>query len=70
MRVMHHRAVGLGYIAISVVAVLLGTLLCLDLAGLASGIGNNIGRVGGLLTPIFAALAAVDLKRLDRSDEE
>jgi hypothetical protein len=50
--------------------VLLATLLCLDLAGLASGIGNNIGRVGGLLTPIFAALAAVDLKRLDRSDED
>jgi hypothetical protein len=50
--------------------VLLGTLLCLDLAGLASGIGNNIGRVGGLLTPLFAALAAVDLKRLDRSDED
>jgi hypothetical protein len=39
-------------------------------AGLASGIGNNIGRVGGLLTPIFAALAAVDLKRLDRWDED
>jgi hypothetical protein len=50
--------------------VLLATLLCLDFAGLASGIGNNIGRVGGMLTPIFAALAAVDLKRLDRSDED
>jgi hypothetical protein len=50
--------------------VLLATLLCLDLAGLASGIGNNIGRVGGLLTPIFAALAAVDLKRLDRWEED
>jgi len=33
--------------------VLLATLLCLDLAGLASGIGNNIGRVGGMLTPIL-----------------
>ena len=50
--------------------VLLATLLCLNLAGLAAGIGNNIGRVGGLLTPIFAALAAVDLRRLDRSDED
>jgi hypothetical protein len=50
--------------------VLLATLLCLDAVGLAAGIGNNIGRVGGILTPIFAALAAVDLVRLVQANDD
>jgi hypothetical protein len=43
---------------------LFATLAVLDLVGLAAAIGNNIGRIGAILTPIFAALAAAALARL------
>jgi hypothetical protein len=33
----------------------------LSLLGLAVGIGPNIGRIAGLVTPVFAALAAISL---------
>ena len=33
--------------------------------GLAEGINNNVGRIGGLLTPAFAALAALAIYRLE-----
>jgi hypothetical protein len=48
---------------------MLVTLAVLDLVGVAAAIGNNIGRVGGILTPIFAGLAAAELGRLGATDE-
>jgi len=34
--------------------------------GLADGIGVNVGRIGGMLSPIFAALAATGLFQLEK----
>ena len=48
---------------------LIGALICLDLVGLAAGITNNIGRVGGVLTPAFASLAAMYLVDLAQGRE-
>ena len=41
-------------------------LIALDSAGLAAGTGNNIGRISGILTPAFAALAAACLLSTQR----
>ena len=38
--------------------------------GLAEGINNNVGRIGGLLTPAFAALAAIALYKLEKTHRE
>ena len=46
--------------------VLLGMLVCLYLVGFAAGIGNNAGRIAGVLTPAFAAIAAGELAELAR----
>jgi len=36
---------------------------------LADGIGVNVGRVAGMLSPVFAAIAAISLYRLERPAE-
>lgn len=41
------------------------TLAVLDVVGLAAGIGNNVGRVGAVLTPVFAAFSATYLLKLE-----
>lgn len=46
---------------------LLATLGLLDAVGLAAGVSNNIGRIGGILTPCFAAIAAACLLDADAS---
>jgi len=46
--------------------VLFFTFVALAAIGLADGIGVNIGRIGGMLSPAFAALAAAALWRLER----
>jgi len=42
-------------------AVLLLTFVAIVAIGLADGIGVNVGRIGGMLSPVFAALAAAGL---------
>jgi len=39
---------------------------CIAVIGLADGIGVNVGRIGGMLSPIFAALAATGLFQLEK----
>jgi hypothetical protein len=51
------------------VPVLLGTTVVIDIMGLAAGIGQNIGRISSILTPVFAGLAASVLWKIwDRHD--
>lgn len=49
------------------VLVMLGTLLVIDTVGLLANIGSNIGRIGTLLTPALAGLAAANLGTATRS---
>ena len=46
---------------------LTSALLALMVIGLGDGLGVNVGRIGGLMVPIFAVLAARALFEFDRS---
>lgn len=40
-------------------------LIVLDIIGLAAGIGNNIGRIGSVLTPIAATLSVLNILEIE-----
>jgi hypothetical protein len=50
--------------------VLLAAFVVLIVIGVAEGIGNNIGRIAGILTPLYAAAAAVWLREAERGVAE